>query len=230
MAVRILDRYLGLSDAAPAVQGLDGHRVARSQGTLTVLRSASRPAKAGFRAGRRTGMIQFERNCGIRILETSARGIGEVFQLRLLLEVPAVRRVTTRMPPALLEDLRAALDSMRGAAGNRRLADYVDSLRDLVLRRGTITVGRSRTAEDIVAEHAAIQVAMERRDAHAAVTMHEHIKHTAELLISQDTGAAEANTRCIARRNVGAVSSVRHVLSRQPFPRRACPGRRARLS
>ena len=162
------------------------------------------------------GMIQFERNRGIRILETSARGIGEIFQLRLLLEVPAVRRVTARMPPALLGDLRAALDSMRetaaagdidsmwksdrqfhllilSATGNRRLADYIDSLRDLVLRRGTITVGRSRSAEEIVAEHAAILAAMERRNAHAAAaTMHEHIKHTAELLISQDTGTDAA--------------------------------------
>lgn len=162
------------------------------------------------------GMVQFERDRGIRILETVVHGIGEVFQLRLLLEVPAVRRVTIRMPPSLLGDLRACLDNMRetaaaedfdsmwkndrhfhwlvlSATGNQRLADYVDSLRDLVLRRGTITMGRSRSAADIIAEHAEILAAMERGNARAAAAaMHEHIRHTAELLITQESGTAAA--------------------------------------
>lgn len=162
------------------------------------------------------GMVQFERSRGVRILQTSTHDIGEVFQLRLLLEVPAARRATTRMTPTLLRDLRTAIQGMRtavaaddvetlwkhdrqfhwiilSATGNRRLADYVDSLRDLVLRRGTITAGRSRAPEEILAEHTAIMDQMERGNARAAAAaMHEHIRHTAELLITQEAGTASA--------------------------------------
>jgi DNA-binding GntR family transcriptional regulator len=76
------------------------------------------------------------------------------------------------------------------AAGNARLAAFVDGLRDMVLRRGVSTARESRSLDDIVAEHRAILDLIEAGDAEgAAKAMREHVRHTAELLIAQEAGA-----------------------------------------
>lgn len=162
------------------------------------------------------GMVRFVPNRGVRIQETTTRDLREVFQLRLLLEVPAVSLVTTRMTSELLAELRLALRGMHESViakdmntmwekdrlfhrlilegtGNERLTDYVESLRDGVLTKGTHTANRSRSPEEIVAEHDAIMGSMENGDARgAAAAMYRHIRHTAELLIAQETDTSSA--------------------------------------
>lgn len=182
----------------------------------TKLEVSRTPVREALIALAGQGMVQFERNRGVRVRQTTTHDLGEVFQLRLLLEVPAVRRATSKLTPELLDNLRRELQAMRDAAasgdvdtmwehdrqfhklillgtGNRRLADYVDSLRDLVLTQGTTTAGRSRSADEIVAEHTAILTPMERGNWHAAAAaMHDHIWHTAQLLITQESGTPAA--------------------------------------
>src|SRR3990170_2420521 len=125
------------------------------------------------------GMVRFERNRGVRILGTSIQDLQEIFEIRLMLEVPAARRAAARMPPTEIRGLRGRLHSMERAAetgdvdrlwvhdrqfhralmiasGNRRLAEYVDTLRDMVLVRGVTTAGRARSLDEIVTEHRAI--------------------------------------------------------------------------
>ncbi len=157
------------------------------------------------------GMVRFERNRGIRVLQTSLHDLEEVFAIRLLLEVPATFRATSQKPPGLVADLRTDLDTMRRAAderdesafmladrrfheavntasGNLRLARYVDSLRDMVFLRGTSTVDRSRGLADILAEHEHIAACVEEGDAHeAAEAMRQHLLTTARLLIAQES-------------------------------------------
>lgn len=162
------------------------------------------------------GMVRFERNRGVRILETSIHDLEEVFTLRLLLEVPATYQTAEQITDAAVRDLRRELSAMERAAaaddeptlmrhdrrfhtilltmsGNRRLADYVDHLRDLVLTRGASTVGRSRSLTDIIAEHRAI---LERVEAHdgpgSAAAMRAHIVRTGSLLIQQEGGDGDA--------------------------------------
>ncbi|MHB2023569.1 MAG: GntR family transcriptional regulator [Mycobacteriales bacterium] len=161
------------------------------------------------------GMVRFERNRGMRVLETSWQDLEEVFGLRLLLEVPATRHGVHQLLPTTVETLSAHLAQMRAAAaaedpqafmdsdrafhrtlleasGNLRLAAYVDTLRDMVLKRGQTTVGRSRGLIDIAAEHATILAAVELRDAdEAARQMQRHILHTAHLLLGQERAAAQ---------------------------------------
>lgn len=158
------------------------------------------------------GMVRFERNRGVRILQMSIHDLEEIFSLRLLLEVPAAHRATTRMTDAvasamgkeLLEMERAVADDdeptlmrhdrafhklLNGAAGNERLAEFVDSLRDQTLTRGVSTVGRSRSLEHIVAEHHEILDAVDARDAEAAArAMRRHVSNTARLLLRQEAG------------------------------------------
>jgi Transcriptional regulators len=159
------------------------------------------------------GMVRFERNRGVRILQTSLHDLEEVFALRLLLEVPATRRAVGLLDDAGRRELRRAFQAMERAAaaddehrmweydrrfhrmllaasGNSRLAEYVDGLRDMVLRRGVSTAGSSRSLDDIVAEHAAVLECVEAGDAEgAAAAMRAHVLHTAELLIAQEVGA-----------------------------------------
>lgn len=159
------------------------------------------------------GMVAFERNRGVRILPTSVRDLEEVFALRLLLEVPATRRAVRLLDVAGRRELRRLLVAMERAAaaddefllsehdrrfhrmllrasGNHRLAEYVDGLRDTVLRRGVSTAGSSRTLDDIVAEHRGVLERVEAGDADgAAAAMRSHILHTAALLVAQEGGS-----------------------------------------
>lgn len=162
------------------------------------------------------GMVRFERNHGVRILQTSIHDLDEIFEIRLLLEVPASRRAVERIDDNGIKSLRAAFDAMERAAaagdeqrmwrrdrafhhtllalsGNRRLADYVDSLRDMVLMRGATTAGRTRTLKQIVDEHRDILDCIVKKDATGtANALQAHIKHTVELLIIE--GASSLNS------------------------------------
>lgn len=163
------------------------------------------------------GVVKFERNRGVRILQTSVHDLEEIVALRLLLEVPATHRAVENAGPELVAALKAELAAMEAAAGaddemtmmrhdrrfhelineasgNTRLAAYVDSLRDLVLTRGVSTVGRSRQLPEIVAEHTAVIGAIEAGDAAAAAAaMKEHLVNTGRLLLVQESGGLDPN-------------------------------------
>lgn len=160
------------------------------------------------------GMVEFERNRGVRILQTSIHDLEEILSLRILLEVPAAYRAAAQATEATASELSDELLAMRRAArdrdertmmvhdrrfhaiineasGNSRLAAYVDSLRDLILTRGVSTVGRSRDLPAIVREHEAIILAIEANDPEAAAAaMKEHLVNTASLLLRQEDDAA----------------------------------------
>lgn len=160
----------------------------------------------------RQGMVSFERNRGVRILESSPEELEQILSMRILLEVPAAYRAATAISDADLEKLGAELLKMESAAeaddeavmmahdrrfhellndaaGNERLALYVDSLRDLILTRGASTVGRSRSLDAIIDEHRAIYRAVVARDPEETCrAMREHLVNTAALLLDQEGG------------------------------------------
>jgi DNA-binding GntR family transcriptional regulator len=159
------------------------------------------------------GMVRFERNRGVRVLQTSLHDLEEVFALRLLLEVPATRRACQQIDDTTRRELRKLYQAMERSAragdeyrmwehdrrfhrvllqasGNLRLAEYVDGLRDMVLHRGVSTAGHSRSLDEIVVEHRAVLDRVEAGDAEgAAEAMRRHVLKTAELLIAQEAGA-----------------------------------------
>ncbi len=164
------------------------------------------------------GMVEFERNRGVRILQPSVQDLEEIMAIRALLEVPSARRAATRITESQLLELRASLEQMEKAAekqdevnamasdrrfheiinlaaDNSRLANYVDSLRDLILTRGVSTVGRSRSLTAVVREHHEIFDAMERQDPDAAArAMKGHLVNTATLLLRQETETEDPGT------------------------------------
>ena len=189
------------------------HSVQRLADMLGVSRTPVREALIDLA---RQGMVRFERNRGVRILETSIHDLEEIFALRLLLEVPATYRAADQLHQGALRELRREFAAMERAAargdeptlmrhdrrfhsiilemsGNRRLSEYVDHLRDLILTRGASTVGRSRGLDDVVAEHQAVLGRIEARDPEgAAAAMRAHLIETGKLLIDQEGGDAHA--------------------------------------
>ena len=158
------------------------------------------------------GMVRFERNRGARVLETTMHDLEQVFSLRLLLEVPATYRATQLIGTAELRQLQSALDAFRKkihgastrehleldarfhrvimrASGNRRLADFVDSLRDLQMMRGLTAVPKTRALNEICDDHQRIYEQIVKRDpTGAAKAMREHLAVSSRLLIAQETG------------------------------------------
>ncbi|GAA2838475.1 GntR family transcriptional regulator [Leucobacter komagatae] len=156
------------------------------------------------------GMVRIEKNRGATILATTLEDLLEVFQLRLMLEVPAAGQAARARTD---EQLRGILDcfeamgeatedaeqllvldrdlhiSIAEASGNGRLQGLLLDLRNLVLTRGVGTTSTARTGRELVDDHAGLVDAIERRDAEAAsAEMRRHIKNTAQLLIAQEAG------------------------------------------
>jgi DNA-binding GntR family transcriptional regulator len=160
------------------------------------------------------GMVRFERSRGIRILQTSAQDLQEVFSLRLLLEVPAAARAAQQFNAVNRRELRATYAAMLAAAeaddeptmmshdrrfhalllegaGSPRLTKIVDELRDTVLLRG-ITTSPVRSLPEIVQEHEPVLAYVETGDPEgAARAMRDHLLRTATMLIAQESGAPE---------------------------------------
>lgn len=185
------------------------HSVAELAESLQVSRTPVREALIDL-AGR--GMVRFERNRGVRILQMSAEDLEEIISIRVLLEVPTVREAVEQMTPEALNELESFVRAMEKAAtkhdeatvgaldrafhhalllqaGNRRLADYVDRLRDMIRSRGITTAGESRTLQQIAQEHRDLLDLVRVRDVGGvSVAMQAHIAHTRELLIAQQRG------------------------------------------
>lgn len=162
------------------------------------------------------GLVQVQRNRGFLVLHSSAGDLRQIFALRLLLEVPATRAAALRATGDDIAALEADIHEMRQAmladdadtfliadrgfhktllsvSGNDRLAQFVDGLRNVVLRTGMSTAKQTESIEEILAPHEAILDLVRTHDADAAArAMYEHVLHTGRRLVSQEFGAGEA--------------------------------------
>jgi DNA-binding GntR family transcriptional regulator len=158
------------------------------------------------------GMVRFERNRGARILQTTVRDLEEIFSLRLLLEVPATYRAAERIGQhelrqlsSLLENFHKAIHSLNTrehleldasfhriilrASGNRRLADFIDGLRDLQMVRGFLVAPKARDLNEICADHERIyQRILDHDPTGAAIAMRDHLSLSSRLLIAEEGG------------------------------------------
>ena len=175
-------------------------------GALGMSRSPVREALADLVS---EGLVSFERNRGVRILTLDQYDV-EIFDLRILLEVPATHRMVQflgKRKVELVKELREEFEAMKGSindeptfmahdrmfhkiildhSGNIRLSQFVLELRDQVRSLGLSTVGHSRALTDVLVEHQLILTAVEAGDADTArAEMESHIRHTRDLLIDQ---------------------------------------------
>jgi DNA-binding GntR family transcriptional regulator len=155
------------------------------------------------------GLVTIERNRGVRIRGVTVADVQAVFELRLMIEVPAAAYAAAHADAATVAAIGAELEHMRrwaaaddeqqftahdrllhhaiGAAlGNARLQAEVATLRDSIQARGATTIRRSRGMAELAAEHASIVEAIGTGDpAAAAAHMEQHLVHTATLLMEQ---------------------------------------------
>jgi DNA-binding GntR family transcriptional regulator len=153
------------------------------------------------------GLVTFERSRGVRVNDSQGHDILEIFQLRRMIEIPAMREAAARFGAGDLRALARELAAMRAhldderafmhhdrafhrvpleVLGNARLIAIVESLRDQTRVRGLSTVGRTRDLRSIVAEHEAIyEAARAGRAVGAAQALERHLLITEELLCAQ---------------------------------------------
>ncbi len=153
------------------------------------------------------GLVTFERSRGVRINDSKGHDVLEIFQLRRMIEIPAMREAVLRFTARDVRALGRELTAMRAHSdderlfmqhdrafhmvplevlGNARLIAIVESLRDQTRVRGLSTVGCSRDLRAIVTEHQAIyEAARAGNAARAAHAMERHLLITEELLRSQ---------------------------------------------
>lgn len=155
------------------------------------------------------GMLSIERNRGVVVRGFSVDEIRQVFEMRLLLEVPAAAAAASAGSPSLIAELdgcladlgaaAAASDSLAfadqdrrlhrlilGAGANERMLVTVEALRDATQVRGVSTAESLRTLEQIAGEHLPIVEAIRVGDsAGAAERMREHLVETGVLLMRQ---------------------------------------------
>jgi DNA-binding GntR family transcriptional regulator len=157
----------------------------------------------------RRGIVEMVPSQGVRIVQRSLDDLKDIFEIRLWVEVPAVRAAVPKMDEADVARLQASYSRMRECAlngdtrglenedrvlhavilecsGNLRVAMMIDELRDFVVTQGKTTTGRSRTPLEIVEAHRPIVEAIERGDAEAAAeAMDRHLRSSADVVLSQ---------------------------------------------
>ncbi|WP_255374271.1 GntR family transcriptional regulator [Mycobacterium sp. NAZ190054] len=143
------------------------------------------------------GLVSVERNRGFTIRRATLRDIREIFEYRIIIEVPAASYAASHADASVLARLRDELVAMREAAdsgaeaaltdscmheaimevmGNPRMSATLAELRDATKLRWFSEVGPSRSLAEIEREHRPIVEAIERRDpSAAAAAMEEHL-------------------------------------------------------
>ncbi len=209
-------------DRAPGSQ----HSIYRLAEELEVSRTPVREAVLRLADA---GLVTVERNRGVRVRGVTVQDVLDVFDLRILLEVPATAFAALHADEDQRRRLRACLDAMAAAAseddaeafdehdralhaalhavsGNARLGEEVLALRESIQSRGASTIHRSRGATEVLEEHVPVVEAVLAGDASRAATlMHAHLVHTAELLVLQLD--PDADVRGWARRTTAAAIS-----------------------
>jgi DNA-binding GntR family transcriptional regulator len=148
------------------------------------------------------GLVELARNKGFRVPELSERELDEIYQLRLLIEAPAVVMAVGKLTPenqrrcaelaheievsAAEGDLTGFLENDRlfhlallEPLGNRRLLTIVDELRDGARLWALPTLARSEPLRSSAREHEHLLRAVANGDADAArKIMVHHLEHT----------------------------------------------------
>lgn len=158
----------------------------------------------------RRGLVQIEKNRGARILSTSIDSLVEVFQLRLMIELPLSRRATELRTPSSLHKLEAVYDhfqqcaldddpdstlradrdfhtALLASSKNHRALRLLAEQRDFVLTTGIGTVPASRTPIECFEDHCGIMDGFrEGNPDRVASELGRHIINTASMIVQQE--------------------------------------------
>jgi DNA-binding GntR family transcriptional regulator len=148
------------------------------------------------------GLVEPVRNRGFRVLVADERDLDEISELRLMLEVPAMRGVVERASDEQLSALESVVAEIERSAaegdlarfllvdrdfhlglleltGNRRLVRLVGQLRDQTRLVGLKPLAESGHLNASAREHRLVLDALRERDAdRAQELMRSHLEHT----------------------------------------------------
>ncbi|MFI6042892.1 GntR family transcriptional regulator [Nocardia sp. NPDC051321] len=155
------------------------------------------------------GLVKIERNRGARVLGQDGRGIVDLCSLRVLLEPPACRSavavLTSRDDEAMLAEYRIMERTADGgaeyfaaderlhelilqASGNRRLAKFVNELRQTLALDGRHSVPRYQPVDTALKDHWDIIEALRKRDGVGAErAMRKHLVRSGDLLVAHSS-------------------------------------------
>jgi DNA-binding GntR family transcriptional regulator len=158
------------------------------------------------------GLVELARNKGFRVPELSEHELDEIYQLRLLVEAPAVAMVVGRLTPedqrrcaelakkieecategdltGFLENDRLFHEALLAPLGNRRLLVLVDELRDGARLWALPSLSRSEPLTASAREHEQLLRAVVKGDAEGArKLMVHHLEHTRGLWAGHTEG------------------------------------------
>ncbi|TCM68029.1 DNA-binding GntR family transcriptional regulator [Acinetobacter calcoaceticus] len=169
------------------------------------------PVREAAQMLEKIGIVTIEKNKGIRIMPTTFATMIESFQIRLMLEVPLIRRATEVRTPQDIEQLEQIFEQFKQKAtsgdttgtlkadrdyhlallqivGNQKAIDIISNTRNQVLIAGSATIPHSRSCLETFEDHLELHQAFIAGDAdQAANLMKSHIMNTATLLIHQES-------------------------------------------
>lgn len=147
------------------------------------------------------GLVEVVRNRGFRVPQLTDRDLDELYELRIMLEVPAVRRLAKRPGDLSLEEPRELARKLVAQAehrqvaeflwtdrtfhlkilealGNRQLVELVARLRDRTRLRGIAEMATSGVLVETAKEHLQLLDALAAHDRNAAEAwMRHHLRH-----------------------------------------------------
>lgn len=162
------------------------------------------------------GLVEIARNKGFRVTHLSAAELDEITELRMLIEVPVIRRITEAgVDPEVIERLRPLAMGIEDAArrgdfithvtidmefhlallelaGNARLVEIVRSLRTSSRLYGLRTLTEGSALFDSSHEHAELLDVIEAGDADGAESViRRHIGHVRGIWAEENTADHE---------------------------------------
>lgn len=161
------------------------------------------------------GLVVVEKNHGVRIRGLTSSDLREIFQTRILIEVPSAYYAAGSNPPGARERFVEDMGRLREAAerddlaafihadralhstiiswnGNTKAAKIVNQIRDESHSLGASTFEEGRNMLEVLDEHVPIYDAILKGEEQlAAQRMHQHLVQTARLLLAAKTAADE---------------------------------------
>ncbi|MBV2155742.1 GntR family transcriptional regulator [Kitasatospora sp. SUK 42] len=170
----------------------------------------------------REGLVEAVRNKGFRVTELTERDLDDYTEIRALIEVPTVGRVTRTATKEQLERLRPQAEAIVAAARKHDLIGYLDADRQFHL--DLLALAGNARLVDVVGDlrKRSRLYGLTRLDEQGQLvsSAEEHLE-LLDLMISGDAPAAEA---CMTRH----LSHVRSLWAGQEEPEPEAPARRVR--
>ncbi|MGN7252829.1 MULTISPECIES: GntR family transcriptional regulator [unclassified Arthrobacter] len=159
----------------------------------------------------RLGLVEIEKNRGVRVITASVESLLQGFEVRLMLEVPLARRATALQDETTTTAVKTVFEHFRHVAesgdseatlradrdfhrsllqgsGNTKAVILLQDQRNLVLMSGVGTVPTSRSAMECFEDHLDIFDAFMTGDVQGVgQALNRHIVNTAQMLIAQET-------------------------------------------